>query len=123
MPWTSSTERQFRMVATKHYWTDFHGPYNKLLCTLFPADSDFIVCPRYETGSYESPEPRFLFDVLYDDKLVFMLEHKSPQAFKYGSQRDDADLKLRQRIEDLRSKSLVFWGDIPTVLTVFYSSS
>jgi hypothetical protein len=121
MPWTSSILRQFR--STKHSEADFHGSYNKLLCTLFPVDTDFIVCPRYETGSYESPDPRFLFDVLYDDKLVLMLEHKAPHAFRYGSERDDADLKLRQRVEDLRRQSLVFFLDTLAVLTTFDSYS
>jgi hypothetical protein len=87
------------------------------------VDTDFIVCPRYETGSYESPDPRFLFDVLYDDKLVLMLEHKAPHAFRYGSERDDADLKLRQRVEDLRRQSLVFFLDTLAVLTAFDSYS
>lgn len=122
MPWTSSIQRQIQLALTTNKYNEagFHGLYNKLLYTLFPADSDFIVCPRYETGSYESPDPRSLFDVLHDDKLVFMLEHKPPYEFKYGSHRDDADIKLRQRMEDLRRKSpWVFWTH--SVLTTFDS--
>lgn len=122
MPWTSSIKRQFQLVSPKHYEAGFHGPYNKLLSTLFPADSDFIICPRYETGPNESPYPRFMFDVLYDDKLVFILEHKASQDIKSGSTRNEADLKLRQRMEDLRCKLLwFFWAH--SVLTAFDSYS
>ena len=74
------------------------------------GDTDYTVVPRYEPGSYESPAARFLFDVLYDDKSVFILEHRAPQYFQCGSERDDADLKLRQRIEYLRRKSSSIFG-------------
>jgi len=92
------------MIAQNPSEADFHGPYNKLLCTLFPGNTDFTVFPRYEQGSFESPNPRYLFDVLHDDRLAFMLEYKAPRYYQFGSERDDADLKLRQRMEDLRSE-------------------
>jgi len=104
MPWTSKILRQFRKIPDNPSEADYHGPYNKLLCTLFPGGTDYTVFPRYEPGS-DSPATRFLFDVLYDDKPVFMLEHRPPQDFPYGSKRDDADLKLQRRLEDLRRKA------------------
>lgn len=87
---------------TDAYHGPYHGPYNKLLCTLFPADTDFSVFPRYELSSEEAPV-RFFLDVLYDNKPVFILEHRAPQEMiRFCTQRDRADLQLRQRIEDLR---------------------
>lgn len=110
MPWTSKILRQFRQIPYNPSEADFRGPYNKLLYSLFPGDTDYTVFPRYEPGSYESPTARFLFDILYDDKPVFILEHRAPQYFQCGSERDDADLKLRQRIEYLRRKSSSIFG-------------
>jgi hypothetical protein len=107
MPWTSKILRHFRMIPHNPSAADFHGPYNKLLCTLFPVDTDFTVFPRYEPFDPESSAAKelFLFDVLYDDKLVFILEHKTPQDIKYGSLRDNTDLILRNRVVDMRRKS------------------
>jgi hypothetical protein len=114
MPWTSSILRQFQLISEKnHFLTDddhhspYHGPYNKLLCTLFPADSDFSIFPRYELGSEsEVAAVRFFLDVLYDDKLVFILEHRAWQGMiRSCDARGEADLKLRKRLEDLRRKS------------------
>ena len=111
---TSKMIRQLRSIPLNYASAaDYHGPYNKLLCSLFPWDTDYTVCPRYEPGSYESGYPRFLFDVQYGDKLVFMLEHRDPYELQYGSKRDDADTKLRERMEDLRcrsSESWIFWA-------------
>ena len=115
MPWTSKILRQFRKIPDNPSEADYHGPYNKLLCTLFPGNTDYTVFPRYVPGSYESPAARFLFDVLYDDKPVFILEHRPPQYFETFYERDDADLKLRQRIEDLRRKSSsILWNTVST---------
>jgi hypothetical protein len=72
-----------------------------LLCTLFPVHTHFSVFPRYKPGSDEVPL-RFFLDILYKEKLVFILEHREPHEMRY--RRDRADLELRQRIEDLRCK-------------------
>lgn len=110
MPWTSKILRNFRMIPPNPSAADFHGPYNKLLYTLFPMDNNFTVFPQYEPVDPEELESsavteRFFFDVRYDDKPVFILEHKAPQELKYGSVHDSADLRLRWRIEDTRRKS------------------
>jgi hypothetical protein len=106
MTWTRKILRQFRLIShedSSPFDPCFHGPYNTLLYTLFPADTDFSVFPRYKPGSEDAPL-RFFLDVLYKEKLVFMLEHREPQEMRY--MRDRADLELRQRIEDLRRKPL-----------------
>jgi hypothetical protein len=90
--------RQFQMITK-------NSSYNKLLSTLlFPVDTNFA---EYEPFNPEASavKERFLLDVLYDDKLVFMLQHKAPQEIKHGSLRDNANLILRDRVESLRRKS------------------
>ena len=63
----------------------FHGPYNTLLCTLFPADIDFSVFPRYRPNSEGAPVRNFL-DVMYREKEVFILEHRPEMVeFSYES--------------------------------------
>ena len=79
-----------------------------LLHTLFPADTNFSVFPCYKPGTQGTPV-RYFLDVLYKEKLVFILEHRAdPVELSYG--RNRADLELRQRIEDLRCKPFQFFG-------------
>jgi hypothetical protein len=128
MPW-SKILRNFRMIPHNPSAADFHGPYNKLLYTLFPLDNDFTVFPRYEPVDPEELESsavteRFFFDVRYDDKPVFILEHKAPQELKYGSVRDSADRKLRDHVEDARCKLSSIRMDrwaVPVLTTAFDS--
>jgi hypothetical protein len=54
--------RQLQMVATqnrKPLETEFHGPWNKLLYTLFPTHTakDFTIVPTYMPLSEGSPQP------------------------------------------------------------------
>jgi len=105
MPWSSKIIRQFRLIpqAGEAWEADFHGPYNKLLCSLFPANTDYSVFPHYDPGSFMSPNTQFFFDVLFDDKPVFILGHKATREFERGNQRDDGNRLVRERMEDLRS--------------------
>jgi hypothetical protein len=98
MPWTSKILRHFQMITK-------NSSYHELLSTLlFPVDTNFAAYEPFNPESSAVKE-RFLLDVLYDDKLVFMLQHKASQEIKYGSLRDNADLTLRDRVESLRPKS------------------
>src|SRR6266404_679504 len=102
MPWASRIIRPFQMVPVNPSVANFLGPYNKLLCTLFPVDTKFIVWPRLVPNTREEPAPRFLHEVRFEDKPVFVLELRHPGAFQFLSKCHDADQDIRDEIEDLK---------------------
>jgi hypothetical protein len=89
---------------------DYHGPYNKLLYTLFPAETDFTVVPQYLPGSSESADFIVMFEVLLVDKPVLILEPKLPGQLRYPSTREAADLQVRSRMRDLAGQSCSFYS-------------
>ena len=108
MPWSSKVLAGFAKVPDAPSEADFHGPYNKLLYTLFPAESDFTVVPQYLPGSRESADFIVMFEVLLVDKPVLILELKSPGQLRYPSTREAADLQVRSRMRDLAGQSCSF---------------
>lgn len=105
MPWPEKVLRQFRAIPANPAERDFHGPYNKLLYTLFPADSDFTVVPRYlEHNSPKTSDFIVTFEVSIDNKPIFILELKSPADLAWISTRQSADDQVRARMGDLASE-------------------
>ena len=74
MPWPEKVLRQFRTILANPAEREFHGPYNKLLYTIFPADSDFTVVPQYlEHNSLKKYDFIFTFEVSIDNKPVLII--------------------------------------------------
>ncbi|KZT63825.1 hypothetical protein DAEQUDRAFT_679698, partial [Daedalea quercina L-15889] len=70
----------------------FCGPYNKLLNTLFPSDTDFTVDPQYmPNNTCESADFLVMFEVLLEDRPAFILGLKLPKALHYASSHELAD--------------------------------
>ncbi|KAF8326229.1 uncharacterized protein EI90DRAFT_3031220 [Cantharellus anzutake] len=113
MPWPVPVVHEFAQVPTNPSEADFHGPYNKLLYTVFPADGPFTVVPVYIPGSRELAPPLVFFEVTVERKPVLILLLKSPSDLRYRSQRKAADKEIRVRIEDL----IEYWH-IPTLYAV-----
>jgi len=101
MPWPRQVVRQFEKVPPNPSEADFHGPYNKLLNTVFPPESEFTVVPQYMPSSRESADFLVVFEVILEDKPVLILELRSPSDLRYASKRRAADRKVRDRIHDL----------------------
>ena len=95
MPWTNKIIFSFQTVPTNPSESDYDDPYNKLLYTLFPSDTDYTIVPHYVPGSVESLDPIFRYEVLFENnfenKTVFILDLKSPKQLCYISQRGEAD--------------------------------
>ena len=119
MPWPPRVLRQFAKVPNAPSESDFHGPYNKLLNTLFPVDTEFTVVPQYLPGSRESEDFVVMFEVLLEDKPVFVLELTQPGNLRWDSTREIADLRIRSRLRDLARWSYFIVSDCPLELTVF----
>ncbi|KAK0466272.1 uncharacterized protein EV420DRAFT_1510834 [Desarmillaria tabescens] len=103
MTWPDPVLRQFQSVPPTPAENDFHGSYNKLLYCLFPFDSPYTVVPQYlKPGSRDSSGWIMTFEIVFDNRPVFILELKNPEALKFVSSRGEADDQIRRRISDLR---------------------
>ena len=105
MPWPPKVLAGFVKLPGVPSEADFCGPYNKLLYTLFPAESDFTVVPQYLPGTRGSADFIVMFEVLLADKPVLVLELKAPSQLRYASTRTNADLQIRTRIMDVARQS------------------
>ncbi|KAH9954090.1 hypothetical protein BC827DRAFT_1348802 [Russula dissimulans] len=106
MPWPSKITRAFatfeRGAEFIVHGNQYHGPYNKVLNTLFPADSDFIVSPNYLPGNIDAGTAFIVsFEVTLRRHPVFMLEIKPPQHLSLRSTQETADKQIRRRLVDL----------------------
>lgn len=105
MPWSDKIVRSFQKVPINPSEADFHGPYNKLLYTLFPGDTDYTITWHYMSNSRSGANFILFYEVLLEDVPVFVLELKPPQDLRYDSTRGDADRHIRRRLQDLRGWS------------------
>ncbi|KAJ3507673.1 hypothetical protein NLJ89_g6174 [Agrocybe chaxingu] len=100
--WPTKVLRQFELVPPNPEESDLYGAYNKLLNFYFPPDSDFSVFPRYLKAGWKEPADYvFFFEILLENKPVFVLELKAPSAIKFLSTRSGADAQIRTRLGDL----------------------
>lgn len=105
MPWPEKVLRQFEASPPTPIENEFHGAYNKLLNTLFPPDTDFTVVPQYlEHNSLKGADFIVMFEVIFHNKPVFVLQLKKPSHLLYDSRRQIADEQIRQRMIDVRSE-------------------
>jgi len=112
MPWPSKitiTFATFQRGAefVVHHDSQYYGAYNKLLYTLFPADSDFIVSPNYIPSNIDSGPDLIIvsFEVTLRQHPVLILEVKPPQHLSFNSTRETADRQIRRRLVDLAGVS------------------
>jgi hypothetical protein len=97
MRWERYVLRDFRMVRKDLSRGPFHGPYNKLMYSVFPG-TDYTVAPRFKSG----PDPsHFRLDVLFKQKPVLTLNLKGPGEFEDSSKRHEAMQEIEERIKEL----------------------
>ena len=99
--WPEKVLRQFATVPPNPTESEFQAPYNKLLNTLFPVDSGFVVVPQYLPDSRNATDFIVMYEILLVDKPVFVLELKPPSHLKTLSKRQAADEQIRMRMGDL----------------------
>jgi len=99
-PWSAKIIKPFSTVPANVRENDFYGPYNKLLYTLFPADSDYTVAPQ-TYSLINSWDFIIEFEVLLEDKPILLLEVKEPTKIALKSAREEADQRMRKRMRDL----------------------
>jgi hypothetical protein len=103
--WPAKVLRQFDIAqAAGNNAVDnvLHAPYNKLLNTLFPVDTDFTVIPNFqEIHSSKGTDCLVTFEIFLENQPVFVLELKREKDFSVRSKRKAADDQLRGRLGDL----------------------
>ncbi|TDL14991.1 hypothetical protein BD410DRAFT_778501 [Rickenella mellea] len=103
--WPEKVQRQFdiaQAAGNDALENVLHAPYNKLLNTLFPVDTDFTVIPNFqEINSNRSADYLVTFEIFLENRPVFVLELKREKDFSLKSKRSAADDQLRERLGDL----------------------
>jgi len=100
--WPNKVLLRFQGVPPIPKESDFYGPYNKLLHSLFPWDSDFTVSPQYEPDSSQDSIDFIVgFQIEFMDWPVLILELKRPSTILHTSTRGEADDQIRERMEQL----------------------
>jgi hypothetical protein len=106
--WPQHVLKRFEIVPPNPRDSDFYAPWNKLLNTLFPVDSDFTVADfTVAPQSYPLSSSRDSIDfaiehtVLLGDAPVLVVETKEPGRIRHPSVRVDADRQIRERLMDL----------------------
>ncbi|KAI9464036.1 hypothetical protein BJY52DRAFT_1251206 [Lactarius psammicola] len=102
-PWASKITKRFNTIPANARENDYYAPYNKLLYTLFPADSDYTVAPQSYSVLNSRGSVDFIieFEVLLEDKPVLFLEIEEPKKIAFQSAREEADNQMRKRMVDL----------------------
>ncbi|OBZ70683.1 hypothetical protein A0H81_09187 [Grifola frondosa] len=109
MPWPPTIPRTFKATPPGSSELEFHGPYNKLLYSLFPTNSDFSIVPRYlESATLPSGDLVFSFTVFFPvanvDRPVLSLELTGARGVESALRRREADEHVRRRMHELRDQ-------------------
>ncbi len=102
-PLSAKVMKRFSTIPPYPRENVFLGPYNKLLHTVFPAESDYTVIPQSYSflDSYGSANTIIGFEVVFEDNPVFFLQIKEPQSLAVLSNREKADDQMRKCMRDL----------------------
>jgi len=105
MPWSSKITRAFATIqgGDNIHENQYYGPYNKLLYTIFPADTDFAVSPNYLPPNDDDGGADFTmsFELTFRQRPVLILEVKPPQHLLFHLKRETADTHIRCHLIDL----------------------
>ncbi|KAK7692125.1 hypothetical protein QCA50_003744 [Cerrena zonata] len=83
------------VASTTQSGKTIYGPWNRLLNTLFPPDTQFEVVPHYSISNDATDVMIFLL-IYIETSPIFLVELKQPSDFRYSSKRQEADIKMRQ---------------------------
>lgn len=111
MPWPTKISRAFATKGGRTGVIDnrYFSPYNQLLYTLFPPDSDFCISPNYyiPPGSTDPTDPVVSFEVTYHHQPILILVVMPPGHLSSVSTREAADKHIRRRFMDLSERALL----------------
>ncbi|EAU89941.1 hypothetical protein CC1G_08423 [Coprinopsis cinerea okayama7 len=120
---SASIISQFTCLPPHATETDYYGPFNKLLHSLFPPDSRYSVVPRlipsntFQTSSGILPPSsfgaigagascwspvQFMYEIMYEDKPILVVYIKGPNDILYPSMREAVDKVMRSRMRDIQ---------------------
>ncbi|KAL4067259.1 hypothetical protein V8B97DRAFT_943359 [Scleroderma yunnanense] len=109
MPWSEKVLQQFQAVPVLPLLLQdqYHGPFNKLLHTLFPVDSDFTVSPQFLMPlAEESADFIVMFEILVQNRPVLVLQLKDLRDLQFISSRQTAHQQIRRHMGDIAEAGL-----------------
>ncbi|KAF9514296.1 hypothetical protein BS47DRAFT_1453681, partial [Hydnum rufescens UP504] len=99
---------QFQTIPPRSTESDFHGPYNKLLNTLFPPDTDFTVMSQYLQPAFNTwADYTVSFEVFLENKPVLILQLKKPADLAWISSRKQLMRILECELADIVHECLI----------------
>ncbi|KAF9478776.1 hypothetical protein BDN70DRAFT_859523 [Pholiota conissans] len=98
--WPAKILRLFQTVPPNPSDCDFLGPFNALLYTLFPPETDFVVVPTYSQDP-DSVEFTVMFEVRLFNDTFLIVELNPPGYHGVLSRRQIADDQIRIRMRDI----------------------
>jgi hypothetical protein len=99
--WSPAIKRSFAQARPDHE-SDYYGPYNTILHSLFPDNEGYVICPQHKMVFYDgSVDFLSLYVVESASHPVFFMEIKPKDAVELSSSRERADDQMRQRYGEL----------------------
>jgi len=98
--WPHHVVKRFQTVPPNPRENDFYAPYNKLLHTLFPPDSEFTVAPERYPFSQSHDSIAFEYTIYFGGGPVLLVQMKEPGRIYLPSAREEADKQARFRLLD-----------------------
>ena len=103
--WHEKVLCQFGIVPENASDDKYHGPYNKLLHSLFPIDSDFVVNLQFILDPQRIEHINVLYEVLLVDRPVLVLQVNFPGDLSRNLGRRNAEKELRVYMADVATSS------------------
>lgn len=98
--WPPLLVDSFASASNTQSGKPIYGPWNRLLNTLFPPDTQFEVVPHYAPPSHSKDGGGADFAIFLivhiDTAPVFIIQIKQPSDFRFSSKRQEADTQMRQ---------------------------
>lgn len=79
----------------------YYGPYNIILTRAFPATERFIVFPQTYSNAREAVGCSIEYKVVFDGKVVILVDIKRENILQYEFARVEADLRVHDRFQSM----------------------
>jgi hypothetical protein len=101
MPWPTDVLDAFQAIPPEPSESDYYGPYNTVLHTLFPRGGSFIIAPQWMSNSRSAAD--FVVNLKFQSRSapILFLELKTSSNLDQKSSRERADTQMRKRFAEL----------------------
>ena len=118
MPWPPTILNTFPDASTQPSGGDYHGPYTKLLSSLFPPGSGFSIGPQ-RLPANQTLNSVLMFKVTLGGKPVLVLELQQPIGRQFSSTSEAANNQFRSPLKELAGWSWVVFDRLGELTVSF----